>query len=125
MGDITEENFQRDIILEYRKNGLQRITNLFQSFLSMTYPLIHSYGEDEYRLGIKLADVINKTCKRQKLSMRLILIRIQQRLDEGKIILLDGRLLQQYIFYGYMLIEEERFCKIRNNQTKLMIFTLA
>ena len=48
--DLTEENFQRDIIVEHRKNGLQRISDLHPSFMSMTYPLIHPYGEDGYRV---------------------------------------------------------------------------
>ena len=46
VGDLTEENFQRDIIVEHRKNGIQRISDLHPSFMSMTYPLIHPYGED-------------------------------------------------------------------------------
>ncbi|XP_069147085.1 uncharacterized protein [Solanum lycopersicum] len=45
--------------------------------------------------------------------------RIQQRLKEGKTLLLAGRLLQQYIVGGYMAIEDDRFCYIRNNQPKL------
>ncbi|XP_075088408.1 uncharacterized protein LOC142170407 [Nicotiana tabacum] len=52
VGDLTEENFKRDVIVEHRKKGLQRITDLHPSFMSMTYPLIHPYGEDGYRLGI-------------------------------------------------------------------------
>ena len=40
VGDVMEENFQRDIIVEHRKNGLQRIYDLHPSFMSMTYPLI-------------------------------------------------------------------------------------
>ena len=40
VGDLTEENFQRDIIVEHRKNGIQRISDLHPSFMSMTYPLI-------------------------------------------------------------------------------------
>nr|XP_025887491.1 uncharacterized protein LOC112941712 [Solanum lycopersicum] len=120
VGGLTEENFQRDIIVEHRKNGLQRISDLHPSFMSMTYPLIHPYGEDGYRVGINLGDVINKTYKRQKLTMRdFYCFRIQQRLNEGKTLLLAGRLLQQYNVDGYMAIEEERFRYIRNNQSKL------
>ena len=120
VGDLMEENFQRYIIVEHRKNGLQRISDLHPSFMSMTYPLIHPYGEDGYRVGINLGDVINKTYKRQKLTMRdFYCFRIQQRLNEGKTLLLAGRLLQQYNVDGYMAIEEERFRYIRNNQPKL------
>ncbi|XP_075088445.1 uncharacterized protein LOC107780595 [Nicotiana tabacum] len=56
VGDLTKENFKRDVIVEHQKKGLQRITDLHPSFMSMTYPLIHPYGEDGYRLGILLAD---------------------------------------------------------------------
>ncbi|XP_060192363.1 uncharacterized protein LOC132621904 [Lycium barbarum] len=120
VGDVTEENFQRDIIVEHRKNGLQRITDLHPSFMSMTYPLIHPYGEDGYRPGIQLADMNNKSYKRQNLSMReFYCFRIQQRLNEGQTLLVAGRLLQQYIVDAYMAIEEERFRYIRNNQKKL------
>ena len=52
IGDLTDTNFQREVIVENRKIGLQRITDLHPSFMSMTYPLIHPYGEDGYRLGI-------------------------------------------------------------------------
>ncbi|XP_059285058.1 uncharacterized protein LOC132038402 [Lycium ferocissimum] len=120
IGDLTDENFQRDVVVEHRQNGLQRITDLHPSFMSMTYPLIHPYGEDGYRLGILLEDVTNKTYIRQKLTMRQFYgFRIQQRLNEGYTLLQAGRLLQQYIVDGYMAIEEERFRYIRNNQTKL------
>uniref|UniRef100_A0A3Q7GHN3 ATP-dependent DNA helicase n=1 Tax=Solanum lycopersicum TaxID=4081 RepID=A0A3Q7GHN3_SOLLC len=47
------------------KNGLQRITNLHLSFISMTYPLIQPYEEDGCSLGIRL-------------------VCIQQRLNEGE-----------------------------------------
>ena len=128
MGDLTEENFKRDIIVELRKNGLQRISNLHPSFMFMTYPLIHPYGEDGYNVGINTGDFIDKTYKQQKLTMRdFYCFRIQQRLNEGKNLLLASRLLQQYIVDGYMAIEEERFRYIRNNQPKNseLIFTLA
>ena len=54
VGDLTAANVERDIIVEHRSNGLQRITNMDPSFMSMTYPLIHPYGEDGYRIDIPL-----------------------------------------------------------------------
>ena len=88
--------------------------------MSMTYPLIHPYGEDGYRVGINTGDFIDKTYKQQKLTMRdFYCFRIQQRLNEGKNLLLASRLLQQYIVDGYVAIEEERFRYIWNNQPKL------
>ncbi|XP_062085732.1 uncharacterized protein LOC133791836 [Humulus lupulus] len=120
VGDFSEANFERDVIVEHRTKGIQRITDLHPSFMSMTYPLIHPYGEDEYRLGIPLRDVTESSFKRQKLTMRQhYCFWLQQRLNEGHTLLRSGRLLQQYIVDSYMAIEEERFRWIRNNQNKL------
>ncbi|XP_062089097.1 uncharacterized protein LOC133795659 [Humulus lupulus] len=86
----------------------------------MTYPLIHPYGEDGYRIDIPLRDLNQTPFKRQKLTMRQhYCFRLQQRLNEGHTLLRAGRLLQQYIVDSYMEIEEERFCWIRNNKKKL------
>ncbi|XP_049362072.1 uncharacterized protein LOC125826778 [Solanum verrucosum] len=120
VGDLTDANFQRDVIVEHRKNGLQRITDLHPCFMSMNYPLIHPYGEDGYRLGIPLDSASQKTYTRTNLTMRQFYgYRIQQRLNEGHTLLQAGRLFQQYIVDGYMAIEEERFRYIRKNQQKL------
>ena len=43
IGELTDANFQRDVIVEHRKNGLQIITDLHPSFMAMNYPLIHPY----------------------------------------------------------------------------------
>ncbi|KAH0713702.1 hypothetical protein KY289_009661 [Solanum tuberosum] len=119
-GDLTNANFQRDVIVEHPKNGLQRITDLHPSFMSMNYPLIHPYGEDGYRHGIPLDSESKKTYTRTNLTMRQFYgYRIQQYLNEGHTLLQAGRLLQQYIVDGYMAIEEERFRYIRKNQQKL------
>ncbi|XP_062074098.1 uncharacterized protein LOC133778245 [Humulus lupulus] len=88
VGDFTEANFERDVIVEHRTKGIQRITDLHPSFMSMTYPLIHPYGEDGYRLGIPLRDMIKSSFKRQKLTMRQhYCFRLQQRLNEGHTLL--------------------------------------
>ncbi|KDO36024.1 hypothetical protein CISIN_1g041983mg [Citrus sinensis] len=100
VGDFSEANFQRDVIIEHRTKGLRRITDLHPSFMPMTYPLIYPYGEDGYRPDISLRDVATK-------------------IDEGHTLLQASRLFQQYIIDCYMAIEEERFRWIWNNQQKL------
>ncbi|XP_052297322.1 uncharacterized protein LOC127902450 [Citrus sinensis] len=120
VGDFSEANFQRDVIIEHRTKGLRRITDLHPSFMPMTYPLIYPYGEDGYRPDISLRDITDNPFKRQKLTMRqYYCFRLQQRLNEGHTLLQAGRLFQQYIVDCYMAIEEERFRWIRNNQQKL------
>ncbi|XP_062075099.1 uncharacterized protein LOC133779118 [Humulus lupulus] len=126
VGDFSEANFERDVIVEHRTKGIKRITDLHPSFMSMTYPLIHPYGEDGYRLGIPLRDVTESSFKRKKLTMRQhYCFRLQQRLNEGHTLLRSGRLLQQYIVDSYMEIEEERFRWIRNNQKKLKLYLFS
>lgn len=69
-GDLTNANFQREVIVENRKNRLQSITDLHPSFTPMTYPLIQPYGEDRYNLGICLVSESHKTYTRENLTMR-------------------------------------------------------
>uniref|UniRef100_A0A803QEU3 ATP-dependent DNA helicase n=1 Tax=Cannabis sativa TaxID=3483 RepID=A0A803QEU3_CANSA len=88
--------------------------------MPMTYPLIHPYGEDGYRLRIPFRGELENESDTKKLTMRqYYCFRLQQRLNEGHSLLQAGRLLQQYIVDCYMAIEEERFRWIRNNQKQL------
>ncbi|KAJ9543984.1 hypothetical protein OSB04_023691 [Centaurea solstitialis] len=96
------------------------ITDLHPSFMSLTYPLVHPYGEDGYRTDIPLRNLSNSESKRQNLTMRqYYCFHLQQRLQEEKRLIQGGRLVPQYIVDSYMVIEDERIRWIRNNQTKL------
>lgn len=44
---------KRDILVDYKKSGLEPISELHPSFMSLQYPLLFSRGEDGYRLGIR------------------------------------------------------------------------
>ncbi|KAL4598101.1 hypothetical protein ACB092_11G035000 [Castanea dentata] len=52
VGDIGAENAHRDIIVELKEGGLQRINVLHPSYMALQYPLLFPYGEDGFRLGI-------------------------------------------------------------------------
>ena len=39
IGELKDANFQRDVIAEHWKNGLQRITDLHPSLMEMNYIL--------------------------------------------------------------------------------------
>jgi hypothetical protein len=52
VGDIGVDNAYRDVIVDYKEGGLQRINELHPSFMSLQYPLLFPYGEDGYRFGI-------------------------------------------------------------------------
>ena len=109
IGELTDANFQHDVIVKRRKNDLQRITYLHPSFMAMNYPLIQPYGEDGYILGIQFMDLCNKSFAKNSLSMRQCYCFWIQRLNEGHTLLQAGRLLHQDIVDGYMAIEDERF----------------
>ncbi|KVH99519.1 hypothetical protein Ccrd_022246, partial [Cynara cardunculus var. scolymus] len=84
VGDLSENNFERDVIVEHRTTGLQRITDLHPSFMSMTYPLIHPYGEDGFRENILLQNMDGSSSKRQLVTMRqYYCFHLQQRSNEG------------------------------------------
>ncbi|XP_055960816.1 uncharacterized protein LOC126682230 isoform X2 [Mercurialis annua] len=121
IGDFSEENVERDIIVDHLKDGLQRITELHPCYMSLQYPNIFVYGEDGYRTDIlhRSNEEFDKY-RRKKLTMRqYYAFRLQSRKNEGMSLLKSGRLLQQFLVDAYMAIEEERFRWIRYNQPKL------
>ncbi|RZB52023.1 hypothetical protein D0Y65_048447 [Glycine soja] len=52
IGGDFDMNSRRDIILETQNDQLQRMHELHSSYLGLQYPLLFSYGEDEYRVDI-------------------------------------------------------------------------
>lgn len=56
VGDIDEEKYKCDVVVHDRKTGVRKISDLHPSFMTLTYPLIHPYGEDGYRVGIPLRE---------------------------------------------------------------------
>lgn len=117
VGDLDEENVHRNIIVEHRREGLQRISELHPSFMAMRYPLLFPYGEDGYRIGIRhqaISSMNNE--KRKNLTMReYYAYRIQQRRNEGMTLLRGGWLFQQFLVDSYTCIEEERLGWVRKN----------
>lgn len=62
---------KRDIVLEEKQTGwLKRISEIHPAYLDLQYPLIFTYGEDGFRLGIKKTTTGTATHKRQTISMR-------------------------------------------------------
>ncbi|XP_074327640.1 uncharacterized protein LOC141665556 [Apium graveolens] len=82
----------RDIVVEYKRGGLQRITEIHPCFMSLQYPLLFTRGEDGYRLGIKHRNVNNANQDNDMtVSMREFqAFRLQCRASEGHTLLLGG-----------------------------------
>lgn len=107
--------------MNIKKLGPQRISDLHPSLMAMQYPLLFPHGEDGYRLRILHRNLTQRSmAKHDKLMMReYYAFRLQQQMNERHTLLWSGRLFQQYIVGAYMVIEEERFRWIRQNQKKL------
>ena len=121
VGDFNIESFDRDIIVENRSLGLQRINGTHPSFMALQYPLLFPYGKDGYMLGIPYRNLNGSNSrKRESITMgEYYAYRLQQRFHEGKTLLLGRRLFQQFIMDAYTSIEEERLQWVRFNKKKL------
>ncbi|CAI0448029.1 unnamed protein product [Linum tenue] len=51
-GDFCPDKHDRDIIVNHRSEGLQRISSLNPKFDALHFPLLFPYGEDGYHTGI-------------------------------------------------------------------------
>ncbi|KAL0004915.1 hypothetical protein SO802_012476 [Lithocarpus litseifolius] len=91
VGDFNIESSDRDIIVENQSLGLQCINGTHPSFMALQYPLLFSYGEDGYMLGIPYRNLNGSNSrKRESITMReYYSYRLQQRFHEGKTLLLD------------------------------------
>ncbi|XVF80343.1 hypothetical protein PTKIN_Ptkin15bG0062400 [Pterospermum kingtungense] len=53
VGDVDHLINNRDIIVDHKSLGLQRISDLHLAFMAMQYPILFPYGEDGFHLDIK------------------------------------------------------------------------
>nr|VDD51523.1 unnamed protein product [Brassica oleracea] len=111
---------KRDIVIESTTGKLQRISELHPAYLPLQYPLLFPYGEDGFRLGIDIGFVDTSGRKRKTVTMReFFAFRIQERYGESPIILMSGRLFQQFLVDAYTMIESNRLRYIFLNQKNL------
>ncbi|KAF3973852.1 hypothetical protein CMV_002762 [Castanea mollissima] len=123
IGDIGAENAHRDIIVELKEGGLQRINVLHPSYMALQYPLLFPYGEDGFRLGILYSNVDGiRSDTTDSVTMReYYAYRLQEREHEGHTLVNGGRLFQQFVVDAYTCIEEIRLMWVKENQDKLRI----
>ncbi|CAI0492753.1 unnamed protein product [Linum tenue] len=73
-GDFSAEEDGRDIIINHREEGLQRINCLNPKFHALQFPILFPYGEDGFHLGIKYNPVhASANSKRIEIPQYLIL----------------------------------------------------
>ncbi|XP_035844057.1 uncharacterized protein LOC118490499 [Helianthus annuus] len=121
VGDIGDSLENRDIIVETKSGGLQRISELHPSYLALQYPLLFPYGDDCYRIDVPHRGVTPSTStKRTYVTMReFFAYRIQDRHGVFSLILNSRHLFQQFLVDAYTMIETERLNYIRFQQKVL------
>ncbi|CAF1855858.1 hypothetical protein Bca4012_031958 [Brassica carinata] len=70
-GDFNVDMDKRDIVLQQNSGKLLRISEIHASYLALQYPLLFTYGEDGFTLGIKKrVSAATKKFKKDTISMR-------------------------------------------------------
>jgi hypothetical protein len=52
VGELSFEQYQRDIIISKKNKSLQRISIFHPGYVALQYPLLFPYGERGFQLGI-------------------------------------------------------------------------
>lgn len=120
-GDFNLEMDNRDIVLQQKTGKLKRINEIHASYLALQYPLLFTYGEDGFRLGIKKGvTAATKKLKKPNISMRqFFAYRLHERDNESHCLLHGRRLFQQFLVDGYTTIESNRLRYLKFNQPTL------
>jgi RNase P subunit RPR2 len=121
VGDLTLDNYKRDIIVYKKDHGLQEISILHPALLALQYPLLFPYGERGYQLGINYHN-ISDTKKRTKVTMHeFFKYHVHYRSSQPNPYLCYGRLSKQIIVDCRALEDEDMLQFIAKNQNKLRV----
>ena len=121
IGDFDQLSNQRDVIVEHRSEGFQRINSSHPLYMAMQYPLLFPFGEDGYRTDIKYrASGGRRKIRRNCMTMReYFAYMIQQRLNHRSTLLRGGRLFHQFLVDAFATVEGDRLEFIKSNQRQL------
>jgi hypothetical protein len=114
--DPAQNNYGRDIILEYKNMKPKRIPEYHPKFMAMQYPLLFPYGEDGYRLDIKYSKNKGISHKKYISMLEYYSYRLQQRPGQSMLPLMCGNLSMQFMVDVYACIEQSRLNWIMKNQ---------
>ena len=120
-GDFSLDMYKKDIVLQQKSGKLLRINEIHASYLALQYPLLFTYGEDGFRLGIKKgATEKTKKHKKPNISMRqFFAFRLHERKNESHALLHSRRLFQQFVVDAFTTIESNRLRYLKLNQPSL------
>ncbi|XP_017255893.1 uncharacterized protein LOC108225517 [Daucus carota subsp. sativus] len=121
VGTTDNTTPDRDIIVEKKFGGLQRISYIHPKLMALQYPLLFPDGEDGYHNRIPFQSA-EKGSQKEKdmISMKdYYSYRFQVRDNEGMTPRLGGRLFQQYMVDAFSTMEQTRLWWFRTHQTIL------
>lgn len=121
VGPIDLEKPTRDIVIDNRKEGLQRISCLHPAFMSLQYPLLFPFAERGFHLDIKYqCTETSRDGARNKLTMQDYYCFVTHyRPAQTNPYLCCGLLSSQAVVDSRASIDEGRLWFIINNQKKL------
>ncbi|GJY46559.1 ATP-dependent DNA helicase PIF1, partial [Tanacetum coccineum] len=112
----------RDILVDKKDTGPQRVSELHPSYMALQYPLLFPYGEDNFHEKIPYHANIGTRKKRGYVTMKeYYSYIIHERPGQGSTLLKGGRLFQQYLVDAYTAVEEQRLKRTRKNQDTLHV----
>ncbi|GJR12826.1 hypothetical protein Tco_0795478 [Tanacetum coccineum] len=108
-----------DVIIEFRGSPPQRINKLYQSYMSLQFPLLFMFGEPWYYPELLLKPK-NSRGRGQKVTMNAYYkYQLHPRVKGFGLIFKGGHLFQQYVVAAFCAIEQSRLDFIRKRQRKL------
>jgi hypothetical protein len=124
VGDLSLENYKRDIIVSTHQNSLQRISIFHPAYMPLQYSLLFPYGERGLKLGIKYhGQNISQNrddSKRDRVTLHEFLkYHVHYRPNQPNPWLCYGRLSKLVVVDGRAMENEDRLDYIVRNQSKL------
>jgi len=122
VGDLSLENYKRDIIVSTKNNGLRRISIFHPAYMPLQYPLLFPYGERGFQLGIKYHDTNNNGKKRKRNTITIhefFKYHVHYRPNQPNPFICYGRLSKQVVVDARAMEDEYRLDYIMRNQKKL------
>ncbi|XP_074324215.1 uncharacterized protein LOC141661129 [Apium graveolens] len=121
VGDLEDLCASRDIIIDSKTKGLERITNIHPKLMALQYPILFPCGEDGYHKYIKYnREEDDKEKKQEYCPMKdFYSYKFQVRHNESMTPRLSSRLFQQYVVDSFSIIEQSRLWWFKTHQTTL------
>lgn len=118
--DPNNQPASRDIIVQSRGGGLQRIKETHAAYDPLQYPLLFPHGDLGWDYSLEHSNNPPNAGQNNKVTVRqFAAYRLHPRSPQDGFIHWAGRLFHQYIVDQYAKIEQTRLSFIRHNQRKI------